>query len=381
MLGTLKLSQNSYREFRLDPELIPYRSIFMDHIGPFYVYNNGNKVKIWLLCITCMYTRAINLKICRDLSLNVFLKCFQVHCFEYGLPVYCITDLGSQLVAASNVITDLLRDPASREYVAERNVKCLQFEQYYKGCNMLGGMVESCVKLTKRLIFGAVRNNVLELEDFQFLISQTIHLVNRRPVAFKEALRDCSPETNIDVITPEILIHGHELLSLNVIPDLSSDPDPDPDWQNSDPLKYIKNGYQKLKSVREKLFDLYHGEYLANLSLHATNVPDRYLPTKHRLVKKGDIVLVKDRLLKPDGYPMCLVLECEVNNIGEVTGLILKKGASGEIIKRHSSCVIPLLSVVGENSNDDSSEVIGRNNRPRRQAAEACVARNRLLLS
>ena len=41
---------------------------------------------------------------------------------------------------------------------------------------------------------------------------------------------------------------------------------------------------------------------------------------------------------------MALVTDIIVNDIGEVTNVIARKGKNGEIIKRHVSSVIPLLS-------------------------------------
>ena len=70
-----------------------------------------------------------------------------------------------------------------------------------------GSLVEVCVKLVKRLIYGSIRNNVPSYFDFDFLVCQVVYLVNRRPIAFKEALRDNDAEVP-DPITPELLIRG-----------------------------------------------------------------------------------------------------------------------------------------------------------------------------
>ena len=83
---TLKLPQSPYRDFRLEPPNIPYRSIFIDCLGPFYVHYNGSKKKVWLLCVTCLWSSAINLKLCLDLTVPTFLRAFQMHVFEYGIP-------------------------------------------------------------------------------------------------------------------------------------------------------------------------------------------------------------------------------------------------------------------------------------------------------
>ena len=179
---TVKLNQNSYREFCTDPPHIPFSNIFVDHIGPITVKKDNNKVKIWILCITCTWTRAVNLKICHDLSVKEFLRSFQLHCYEYGLPQLCISDLGSQLTAGANVIEDFLADPETQCYFERHNIKPLTFQQYFKGCSELGSLVEICVKLSKRLIFGSIKNTILDYFDFEFLVAYVVHLTNRRPI-------------------------------------------------------------------------------------------------------------------------------------------------------------------------------------------------------
>jgi hypothetical protein len=86
---TVKLNQNAYRDFRLQPPNIPFRFVFLDYFGPYFIKVNSTKTKAYILCITCLWSRAINLKFCLDLSVKKFLKflwAFQLHSFEFGLP-------------------------------------------------------------------------------------------------------------------------------------------------------------------------------------------------------------------------------------------------------------------------------------------------------
>ena len=119
--------------------------------------------------MTCLWSRAIQLKICLDFT-KEFLRAFQLHSYEYGIPQLVLSDPGSQLVAGANVVTDFLGDPESQAYFEENGVKSIKFQQYPKGCNKLGGLVETCVKMSKRLIHGALRNNVLDFRDFEFFV-------------------------------------------------------------------------------------------------------------------------------------------------------------------------------------------------------------------
>ena len=151
-----------------------------------------------------------------------------MHCFEFGIPELCISDLGTQLVAGANIIQTFISDPITQLYFEENNVRPLQFDQYYKGCSQLGSLVEVCVKLVKRLLFGSVKKMILSYSDFEFLVCHTVHLANRRPIAFKESLREANTDSVPEPITPEMIVKGYELTSLNLIPELQDIPvDPD----------------------------------------------------------------------------------------------------------------------------------------------------------
>ena len=53
---TIKLSQSSYREFRVNPHNIPFSYGFLDYMGPFYTKQGSERVKVWILIITCMWS-------------------------------------------------------------------------------------------------------------------------------------------------------------------------------------------------------------------------------------------------------------------------------------------------------------------------------------
>ena len=387
---TIKLNQSPYREFRVSPPTIPYRYVFVDFFGPYWIYWEGKKVKAWVLCLTCLWSRAINLKVCIDLTVNSFLRAFQLHCFEFGVPELCLSDHGTQLVAGGKIIESFLTDPDTKAYFNENGIKPLSFQHYYKGQNELGSLVEICVKMTKRLIEGSIRNLILKYLEFDFVINNVVHLVNRRPIAFKEYLRSSDPNDSLpSPITPEILLKGHELNSLNVIPQLHPLPLSDPDWSPDVCLnEHVRDSYKKLRKAREYLINIYNTEFLAKLMDQATDKKGRYQPMSHKLLGVGDVVLIKDPLSKPTNFPMGIVREVQVNSLGEVTGATIMKGKSREMVKRHASSLIPLLGrkeyANGEltessepntessepNTSDDISQAAPR---PMRKAALKCM--------
>ena len=376
---TVVLNQSPYKEFNLKPSHVPFRGIFIDHIGPFTVRKNENNVKVYLLIFSCVWSRAINLKVCVDMTVENFLRAMQLHVFQYGVPEICLSDMGSTIVRGSEIISDLLSDSSVVEYLKSHDIKSVNFSQYAKGNSQLGGLVESMVKLTKLCIYGAIRNLVLGLEDFEFLIEQVISVVNKRPIALKETLRDSDVNQVIPgVITPEIILRGYELPAPNLIPGLEKRDSSDPDWLKEESHKSARDNYEKLRKARERLNAIYDEEYFSKLAYQATNCPDRYKPQNHHLLRVNDVVILKEQHHKPNQYPLARVVEVVKNVNSEVTEVIVLKGSTGEKLRRHVSVVIPLLTfpieTIGNNErNEETREITAVKQRsiPKRKAAIA----------
>ena len=373
---SIKLNQNSYRDFRIQPNFIPFSYVYFDYFGPYYVMINDTKCKIYILCITCMFTRAVNLKVSLDMTVSEFLRSFMLHIFEYGLPQFVVSDLGSQLVAGSNLIIDYLNDPETQNYFQSNGIRPIQFDHYFKGCSSLGSLVEICVKMSKLLIHKSIKNFVLNFRDFEFTICQTVHFINRRPVAFREALRDNSVWDSVPTaITPERLIHGYDLISVNIIPDHQINPDLDEEFVPLTATQQVRHIDKKLCKVRTNLRRVYHSEFLSTLAVQATDKPGRYKPVVHKELKVGDLVLINDVHTKPLNYPLGVITETFYNDLGEVTKAIVKKGRTGEITKRHVSNLIPYLQLDRNSDqhkavNEDNNEIKTVNMRAQRKAAE-----------
>ena len=134
---TIKLNQNNYKDYRLEPKTIPFSEVFVDYIGPYFVQVGSQREKVWVLVVTCIDSRAVNLKISLDMTTNEFLRSFSLHCMEYGVPEMVLSDLGSNFVSATNQINSFLKDAEIAEYFSDNNTKVISFEHYYKGNNEL----------------------------------------------------------------------------------------------------------------------------------------------------------------------------------------------------------------------------------------------------
>ena len=378
----IKLNQSLYRKFRREPPRKPFKSVFIDYIGPFSVNLEGKKRKVYLLAISCLWSRSTNLEICRTLNVSDFLRAIQTHCYKWGLFESCISDLGSQLQSGAHLIRNFLSDFETKKFLSSNGINDLTFQHYAKGNSALGSLIESCVKQVKFLIYKSIKTTILDYFDFQFIVDKTVNLINKRPVAFGESLRSLPPDQVPTCVTPEMLMRGFDCVAVNVIPQLQPiEDDYDP---KVDSVDVIRSEHDKLRKVRERLVEYYHADFITNLISQAVDKSDRYKPVTHKSVKPGDIVLLVDKYLKRYHYPMGRVTSVETNSLGEVTAARVIKGDTRESVYRHVTSLILLISMdegdssIGEAPKSDLLPLLQQ--RPVRKAAVVCSKRNAALI-
>ena len=256
-----------------------------------------------------------------DLSTTEYLKALNQHIFSYGCPSTIRSDQGSQLIAGAKTLQQLFQNETSKLFFEERNIKWKNW-QYPTGRHQLGGLIENIVLQARRLINAAIGRKKTNVFDFQLVIAQTVALLNKRPISLKDSLRS---EEDLDLhITPEMLLYGRELPMVNFF--LTQDEEKDPTYKDQDVFADKK----KLVTSMTKLKESYDSQFLQNLLVQSTNKDNFYVPNTHTPLEVGDIVLIKQDLLKAVDYPLALVVECMRNDLGEITSVKLKKGLSGK---------------------------------------------------
>ena len=113
----IKLNQSDYRDFRVDPPSIPFRYIIIDYMGPFTLNWNEKKTKAWILIITCLWSRAVNMKVF-DCRYEGLLDSTSIT-HEFGMFERCFSDLCSQITAGSNIIANFLDDYETNDLFRE----------------------------------------------------------------------------------------------------------------------------------------------------------------------------------------------------------------------------------------------------------------------
>ena len=354
---TIRLNKNCYRYFRSSPESVPFKNVFLDYLGPFEVrinespkIKNKDRKKIWVLVVCCLWSRAVKLHICYDYSGVEFVKALQKQIFESGVPSLCISDSGTPLVGGAKKINKyIFNNHLVQEFFREQSITSINFQSYPKGNHSLGGLVECCNRMVRKLIFGSIRNLVLSLSDIHFVLVKVCSILNKRPLVLKETLRNSDIEVP-DIITPEMLMYGRPLSYLNIIPETYPSDVLDINIEDIDYAKELS----QLQKVSKRLNSIYEDYFLQQLIIQSTNKRGGFKPVVHKKLKLGDLVLIKDELTKPHQYPLGRIIELIQNSMGEITEVKLIKG-NREVIRRHVFSIIPLLSLCNDDEDLDSN--------------------------
>ena len=379
---TIKTNVNAYKEYRIDPDSIPFRDIMIDHMGPFSIKTCDKVEKVWVLIATCLFSRAVSLNICMSLDTSSFLRAFQMHVLKCGLPKLILSDPGSSIVSGVNVIVDFLNDFETKNYLEANGISKVKFETYPSGASWLGGLVETMVKQCKKLLNTSIHKRILDYQDFEYVILETECLINKRPIALKDHLRDVNSDSL--ALTPEMIVKGYSTTILNVIPYLQPNPD---DFK--DKLWTVDNGkcigkmgilvkkYEKLKRIRENIQDKYHNEFLYTLISQATDRKNRYIPTNHNKLDIGDLVCIKQPLSKPLQYPLAVVRSVRENDLGETVSAQVMKD-NRQIVHKHASDLILLMKTCqefDEDHKDNNTDSLEIRHLPGRKAKDKAMQR------
>ena len=141
--------------------------------------------------------------------------------------------------------------------------------------------------------------------------------------------------------------------SLNLIPSLQPDFEP----LDSSPGA-LRDNHSKLRKVLIKFNDLYYNEFLFQLMNQSIDKRDRYKPVTHNSISKGDVVLLVEPQTKRSNYPLGVVKEVTTNSLNEVTSAKVMKGKNRELVFRHASSIIPILTYDEDDPSGDETDPI-----------------------
>ena len=263
----------------------PFTHVSLDFAGPFSARAMGNsraKVKIWGLVLVCQNSRAVKMLATAGYSTDDFITAYRRFTANFGNPSLVITDAGTQLKKAGQVLE--AGDPAGLDWrkISEGAAKngttwrCIE-----AGCQWRNGLAESAVKMLKStLTFTLASQTTLNYAEMDTLFACVANVVNNRPIGVRSFA-----DEDIVALTP------NDLLLQRARSEVS-----DLDFVTSDNLTKRQ---EAMKEIEETWWCQWYSQVLPHL------VPYRRWKVEFRALQEGDIVLVNyDKKLKKSEYKL-----------------------------------------------------------------------------
>jgi hypothetical protein len=350
----VKNNANDYKPWMVEPRKQLFNSCFIDYFGPYYVWYGESKIKAYCLIFKCIWSKIINIEVVLSADSKSFILALQNHIYDYGMPAEIRSDSGSCFSGAYPYIKDVLETVEVGEYLNRYGIKNVTLEQYPKGSlnRGIGGIIENSVGLLKRMLFGAIKNNVLDFVEFCHIVKQCVSYANKRPISDKSCLRDQDVNAEFLMYTPELLKFGYEtcIVELNTAENF---------YGKSEDLDVEE--INKLIKVKDKIRENYYSEFLYSLLDQATKYKNKYTPVHHVIINVGDVVIIKEPNMKSIHYPIGVVLEIVKNSLGEVTQAKIFK-SNRNVIYRDISTLILLVKNNTEKEDDSNNKSVLINN-------------------
>ncbi|XP_070571221.1 uncharacterized protein [Ptychodera flava] len=304
-----------------------YRTVFtepfdvtgVDFAGPLmYKSEKYETRKAYIALFTCASTRAVHLKLCRDLSVNEFKRQLKEFVARRGSPRVMVSDNAKTFIATKRWLSTLQKDEDLFNYLTTHNI---EWKFNMSRSPWWGGFFERLIGIMKRSLSKAIGRALLKFEELEEVLLDVETFMNNRPL--------CYMEENFEqvVITPNLLLRGQPARFLEEsIDDMDDSRD-----VMSKRLKY-------LRSCRENVRKRWLNEYLHALQERCSK---RVEAKDQELPGKNSIVLLKDTTKNRANWKIGRIVDNIVGKDGVIRGYKIRTG-SGYVVERPLQLVCDL---------------------------------------
>ena len=177
----------------------PFEVTGVDYTGALYVRNTGIETKVYICLFTCTTTRAIDLEVVEDLTVETFLLAFRRFASRKSLPRKLISDNASTLVSANNELKELFLSHAFKETLAREGIEWIFIP---KKAPWYSGFWERLIGLTKSTIKKVLGRAAVNLCTLQTIVVEVEAILNDRPLTYVSS--DIKDE---EALTPAHLLY------------------------------------------------------------------------------------------------------------------------------------------------------------------------------
>ena len=132
----------------------PFIVTGVDFAGPvYYKVSRSTTAKAYIALFTCASTRAVHLKLCRDLSAAEFQRALKEFIARRGCPQTIVSDNGKTFVATGKWLSVLKKNHSLASYMGALNIK---WKFNLSRAPWWGGFFERLIGIMKRSLSKAI---------------------------------------------------------------------------------------------------------------------------------------------------------------------------------------------------------------------------------
>ena len=250
----------------------PFHVTSMDLFGPIEIKDmvkQRTRKKIWGVIFDCAATRAVYLDLTEDYGTSAILHTIRRFISIRGCPSEMMSDQGSQLIAASKDIADLVKDwnwEPVHSWASNQRMKWTVVPAEGQHQN---GLSESLIKSVKRSLQHKIGSHILNFSELQTIFFEVANIINSRPIGVVSGSDHNDPHP----LTPNDLLLGR---SSNAVPQGPFDSG-----------KSITKRFRFIQQLIDEWWDAWYRTVLPTL------VPAYKWLQRHRCVQVGDVCLIR----------------------------------------------------------------------------------------
>ena len=178
----------------------PFAVTGVDFAGPmYYKIKKSTTAKAYIALFTCASTRAVHLKLCRDLTATEFQRALKEFVARRGCPQTIVSDNGKTFVTTGRWLSTLKKDHGVANYLGTLNIK---WKFNLARAPWWGGFFERLVGIMKRSLSKVVGRRFLSYSELEEVLLDVETSMNNRPLLYQ------GEEFEQPVLTPNTLLRG-----------------------------------------------------------------------------------------------------------------------------------------------------------------------------
>ena len=279
----------------------PFSYVGLDYFGPFEVKEKRRVLKKYGVIFTCLYSRAVHVEVCDDMTSDAFINCLRVFFALRGQvrQIYC--DRGTNFIGAENELSKALRDMTDsglKQYLEKS--KC-EFIFNSPSSSHMGGSWERQIRTFRNILSGvSLHTPSLDCSSIRTVFYECMNIMNSRPMTTVDS-------DGLDPLTPNHLI---QMKTSIVLP---------PPPGSFDDEQYSRKRWRRVQATVDLFWSRWRSQYLAGLQ-------GRQCWTKTRSFSVGDVVLLKDDNVCRGQWKLCRISDLIISHDGLVRRVELRVG-------------------------------------------------------